>query len=228
MSASFTLHPQDAHFLDIFTHDIRSPLLGVSGCLSELEHVIAVMPDNDEPKADLAHIKDGLARVEAMLNGLMTISRRSRPETIIEDIDMNTVLAEAVGLVQAASGPLDVEVMPLPPCRADRASMVEVFVHLLRNAVRAGSPVTVSGQRGARLRYTVTDQGRGLSESMKRRCFEMFTTDGPGDGIGLSLARHHVIRQRGWLRLRNLDNGGCQAEVSLPPQAFAPNPEEIS
>jgi signal transduction histidine kinase len=151
-----------------------------------------------------------------MLNGLMTISRRSRPAMLIEDMDMNTVLAEAIGIIQAASGPLDVEVMPLPPCRADRASMVEVFVHLLRNAVRAGSPVTVSGQRGARLSYTVTDRGRGLSEPMRRRCFEMFTTDGPGDGIGLSLARHHVIRQRGWLRLWNIDDGGCRAEVSMP------------
>ena len=174
------------------------------------------MPDNDEPKEDLAHIKDGLARIEAMLNGLMTISRRSRPTTIIEDLDMNTVLAEAIGLIQAASGPLDVEVMPLPPCRAARASMVEVFVHLLRNAVRSGSPVTVRGQRGARRSYTGTDRGRGLSEPRKRRCFEMFTTDGPGDGIGLSLARHHVIRQRGWLRLRNIEDGGCQAEVSMP------------
>lgn len=225
MSTSFTLHPQDAHFLDIFTHDIRSPLLGAYGCVNELEYGIEDIPGSDELRVDLAHLKDGLARIEAMLGGLMAISRRSRPAVITEELDMNAVLEEIIKQLESESGPLEIELMPLPPCRADRASMVVVFTQLLRNAVRAGGQITVTGQRGARLSYTVTDQGSGLSETMKRRCFEMFTTDGSGDGIGLSLARHHVIRQHGWLRLSNLSAGGCQAEVSLPLQQRQKNPE---
>jgi len=216
MSSPLTFHPQDAHFLDIFTHDIRSPLLGVYGCLSELEHVIEVLPDNDESKADLADIKAGLSRMESMLNGLLTISRRSRPGLRLAEVDMSAVLTAAIEQVQSESGPIDIEVTPLPTCRADLDAMVETFTHLLRNAARAGGPITVTGWRGERLHYTITDSGPGLSESMKRRCFELFAGDGSGDGIGLSLARHHVIRQHGWLRLRSLDRGGCQAEVSLP------------
>ena len=219
MPASLTFHPQDAHFLDIFTHDLRSPLLGVYGYLSELERVIEEIPDNDTPKADLADIKDGLARMETMLDGLLSICRRSRPALSIEDIDMDSLLAEVIAQVQAECGPIDIEVAPLPPCRADRNSLQVALIHLLHNAVRAGGPITIDGQRGERLCYTITDQGSGLSDSMRRQCFELFATDGSGDGIGLSLARHHVIRQHGWLRLRNLSSGGCRAEVSLPLQS---------
>lgn len=215
MPAPFTFHPRDTHLLDIFAHDLRSPLLGVQGCLGELERALGELPGNELLLEDLGDVKDGLGRVEALLAGLLTICRRSRPPLQPEPLDMEAVLADAIAQVERDRGPLPVTLSPLPVCTADRAALTEAFVHLLDNAARAGGPITVAGEVGERTTYTITDSGGGLSEGIRRHAFELFASDTDGEGIGLSLARHLIILHRGWLRLRSVE-GGCRVEVSLP------------
>jgi signal transduction histidine kinase len=215
MPDPFTFHPRDAHLLDVFAHDLRSPLLGMQGCLGELQHVIVDRPDDTEMLEDFAALQSGLTRIEALLTGLMTICRRSRPQLNPEPLDMSEVIADAIAQVEESRGPLSITVGPLPPCHADRAALTEAFVHLIDNAARIDGPIQIAGEVGERPTYTITDTGGGLSSAVKRSAFELFVSGTGGEGIGLSLARHLLILHRGWLRLHSTETG-CRAEVSLP------------
>ena len=215
MPDRFILHPDSVHLIDIFAHDLRSPLLGVRGCLKELQHAAATLPGGEALSEDFAEINDGIRDIEALLSGLLTICRRSRPKLTMTDVDMNALAAEAASAVARRRNAADITIAELPPCRGDRALLTEAFTHLLDNAVQAGAPVTVTGARADRVQYIITDQGSGLSKAMKHEAYTLFATDGDGDGIGLSLARHILILHRGWLRLRD-GPAGCAAEISLP------------
>jgi signal transduction histidine kinase len=214
MTDPFTFHPQDTHLLDIFAHDLRSPLLGMQGCLGEIERALSEQPDCTPFLEDLGDVKDGLARVEELLTGLLTICRRSRPTLQLQRLDMAAVCADAIAQVEQARGPLSITLSHLPDCTADRAMLTEALVHLLDNAARAGGPITIDGEAGARITYRITDSGSGMSASIRRRAFGLFSSDTDGEGIGLSLARHLIILHRGWLRLSNTERGCC-IEVSM-------------
>jgi signal transduction histidine kinase len=216
MPDPFTFHPQDVHLLDIFAHDLRTPLLGVQGCLDEIRHVVADSPVGAELAEDLADARSGLSRVEELLAGLLTLCRRSRPQLSPEEIDMSTLLDAIVPRIEARHGPLSLLRDPLPSCHADRAAIAEVFTHLLEHAARRGGAIHISGQADERVRYVITDTGGALSEEQQRRAFDLFATrTHDDDGIGLSLARHLLILHRGWLRLHGTAEG-CRIELSLP------------
>ena len=215
MPAPFTLHPRDTHLLDIFAHDLRSPLLGMHGCIGELERALGERPDSAQLLEDLSDVKDGLGRVEDLLTGLLTICRRSRPSLQTERLDMAAVFADAIAQVEQERGPLSVTVTPLPDCTADRVMLTEALVHLLDNAARAGGPITIDGEAGERITYRITDSGDGMSAKIRRSAFELFKSNTDGEGMGLSIARHLIILHRGWLRLGSI-KGGCRVEVSMP------------
>ena len=213
MPEPFTLHPSDVPLLDVFAHDLRSPLLGVRGFLSEIQRSAEATPGTEEIREDLVEVQEGIEHIETLINGLLTLCRRSRRPLQPEALDMNAVVRQAIAQVEAHRGPQPITLAPLPPCQGDRAPLTEVFVHLLDNAAQPGGPSQIEGERGDRIHYRIIDSGPGFSPEMRRRAFELFC--GAGDGIGLSLARHLLIMHSGWLRLTNTDTG-CKAEVSLP------------
>lgn len=103
----------------------------------------------------------------------------------------------------------------------ERASLLELLVILMRNAVEA-----MSGEGAARVElrasdsevlFSVQDDGPGFPEEVLARDFEPgYTTKETGSGFGLFLARRIVDDQGGALQVANRPEGGAQVEVSLP------------
>jgi nitrogen fixation/metabolism regulation signal transduction histidine kinase len=97
----------------------------------------------------------------------------------------------------------------------------QALINLLKNAVEAGPPVTISWSLvsvagGRQLEIAVRDQGPGLSNTANL-FVPFFTTKPGGSGIGLVLCRQIAEGHGGTLELRNAESGrGCVARLTLP------------
>jgi C4-dicarboxylate-specific signal transduction histidine kinase len=126
-----------------------------------------------------------------------------------------TSAAELISRYRASRG--------LPPVSADSGQLVQVFLHILTNAVDAvaGVPsprITVATRsENGHVEWICADNGPGISEP--ERVFDPFYTTKPvgkGTGLGLS-ASYGIIKEHGGsITCHNREGGGAEFVVSLP------------
>jgi hypothetical protein len=111
----------------------------------------------------------------------------------------------------------------------------DALLRVLDNACRYSSPETTVrvrtrveavgvGEASALRRHgvvTIADRGKGLSRAHAQRAFEPFwrapeRSQGPGQGLGLAIARHLIDAQGGWIELRSELGVGTEVEIWLP------------
>jgi two-component system NtrC family sensor kinase len=105
----------------------------------------------------------------------------------------------------------------------------QVFMNLLLNASQAiegsGKITIFTRRRGAAVRISIRDTGRGIPVALQRRIFEpYFTTKGSqkGTGLGLSISREIVEGLGGSLAFRSRPNAGTEFVVTLPARTSLP------
>ena len=106
---------------------------------------------------------------------------------------------------------------------ADPRRMAQVAVNLIQNAVKyapEGSRVTVRlWEEAGRARFTVEDEGPGISPEELETIFEPFArADGAkeGSGLGLALCRGLVLAHGGTIRAENGAGGGLVIRGEVP------------
>jgi len=114
------------------------------------------------------------------------------------------------------------EVAEIPVILGDAAAIREMLTNLIFNAVDAmpeGGTITMAARVDRDdVLLTVSDTGVGMSEEVRRRCFEPFfsTKDQHGTGLGLSLVHATVQRHRGTLNVDSTPGQGTTFVVRLP------------
>jgi PAS domain S-box-containing protein len=232
----------------VASHDLRSPLVNIQGfsqrlgrSLDELERQVdscdsladlkrAALPLLQERMpAALEYIRASGVKMDAIINGLLRLSRAGRMVLRSERLDMNRILEASASAMafqlQEAEGVLQLEL--LPPCKADPVQTAQVFSNLLDNAIkyrRPGQPlvIRVSGRvQGALAVYSVEDNGIGISLEHRARIFDIFQRldpQGPtrGEGLGLTLVRRMVERNGGRIWVESAAASGSRFCVELP------------
>jgi PAS domain S-box-containing protein len=239
------------HLIYVTSHDLRSPMLNIQGFSQRIEErcrdlvrLIAVespsVANREElagiltqhlPKA-LGYVRTSVDKMDALINGLLRLSRLGRAGLRREQLDLNAVLRDvrdAMAFPIQSAGVV-IEVSPLPPCHGDAGQINQVFTNLLDNAIKYRDPVrplriTVTGRvEGARAIYCVADTGRGIAAKHRDRIWEIFfraNPEGPakGEGIGLNLVRRIVERHDGEIWVESTEGEGSRFHVALPTTA---------
>ena len=234
--------------LYVASHDLRSPLVNIQGfsqrlakALDELgrhqekaasmeEFRAAVAPLlQDRMPASLEFIRASGAKMDAIINGLLTLSRAGRMVLRAETLDMNALLKACSATLafqfQSVDGTLVVD--DLPSCVADPVQVTQILSNLLDNAIKyrhRDRPlvVRVSGSAGPGIAvYTVEDNGVGIAPEHRERIWEIFQRldpQGPipGDGLGLTLVRRMAERNGGRIRVESAPENGCRFFLELP------------
>jgi len=234
--------------LYVASHDLRSPLVNIQGFSQRLAKSLdeirraqaaagslealnaAIAPHlTERMPASLEFIRASGARMDAIINGLLTLSRAGRMVLRAEDLDMNAVLdscsANLAFQLQSVEGVL--ETGDLPRCRADAAQATQIVSNLLDNAIKYRHPdrplrVRVSGQVAeAFCEYVVEDNGVGIAPEHRERIWEIFQRldpQGPipGDGLGLTLVRRMAERNGGRIWVDGAPENGCRFHLELP------------
>lgn len=111
------------------------------------------------------------------------------------------------------------------PVAISQARLTVAISHLFGNAARAiGTQGSVrlrvdAEPRSRMVRFEVSDDGRGMSEPVRRRALEPFFTTKTrqiGTGLGLSLVRSLVARCGGSIEIESAPRRGTRVVVRLP------------
>ena len=235
-------------FVQVASHDLRAPLVNIRGfgdmlasACDRARAAVAGIQDEESLRAkllplldeeipeSLGYIRDGSSKMDALLAGLLNVSRIGSAALTIEQLDMNQMVAEIVksmefSVEQAGAG---VQVDALPPCRGDATQLGQVFSNLLDNALKYLDPsrpgvIRVSAdQKRNEVVYCVEDNGIGIDAEHQDAIFGLFYRLNPdrggGQGLGLTIVRRSLDRQGGKIWLESTLNQGSKFFVSLPP-----------
>lgn len=214
-----------ATFAYVASHDLRSPLRGISQLAQWIEED---MPDGlpDEVSEHLRMMQSRIFRMEGLLDDLLAYSRVGRIEGDIVAVDVAELCRDLFDLLAPPAG-FRLELGEGLPAFS---TLVTPFTLVLRNLIgnaikhraRDEGTVAVSAQEeGGVYIFTVADDGPGIPPEYHERVFGLFQTLRPrdeveGSGMGLALVRKIVELYGGTVRLESDGESGSRFIFTWP------------
>jgi light-regulated signal transduction histidine kinase (bacteriophytochrome) len=224
-------------FAYVASHDLSEPLRTIGGFGGLIERRYGERLDEDG-RAMLGHITAGAARLQALIDGLLSYARVSTAQRHVEPVDLDALTSEVLSTISPALAERDaqVEVEPLPTVEGERGQLAQLLQNLILNAVKFTADdvtpqVAISARsiHDGRWEISVADRAVGIAAGQAERIFEMFqrgTADRTraGTGIGLALCARIAERHGGGIRVEPNPGGGSIFAVDLPGAPGAPPP----
>jgi signal transduction histidine kinase len=201
-------------------HEVNNPLAGTANYLTMAQEDLAA--GRSAEAADLiVRARQGVDRVGDLTRRLLSLS--APPPMSRQPLDLRQAIEQAAALAaagQADPAPaLDLHLGETPlTVRGDLASLTQLFLNLLLNAVQAGSRrIEVTADAEAPLaRIEVADDGPGLAPEVRDRLFEAFVSTRGSTGLGLAICRGIVEEHGGRIAGGTRPGGGTRFTVELP------------
>ena len=208
------------------SHDLRAPLRAVAGYTDIFRKDFGKdLPP--EALVFLDKIARSTARMQRLVNDVLSISRVSRAEVDLHPIELQSFIEDIVEQNVSMQEPCATIIIKTPHrAIADDASLGQAISNLLANAVKfvpAGTKpvVTVRSEaKEGRVRIWFEDNGIGIKPEHRSKLFGMFQrlTMDPryeGTGIGLAIVRKAVERMGGTVGVEPGQISGSRFWVDL-------------
>ncbi len=214
--------------LNSISHDLRTPLVSITGALSSLqEEEIAL--DTEARRSLVENAREEAERLNRLVGNLLDMTRIEAGALKLtrELCDVQDVIGAALESLgeRLRSRPLTVESPPDLLAPLDFVLIVQVLVNLLDNALKyspPGTPIEVLARvEGGDVIIQVTDRGIGIPPDDLERVFDkFFRVQRPGQvggtGLGLSICKGIVEAHAGRIWVQNRAGGGTVVAVALP------------
>lgn len=234
MQAELALREADRRkdeFLATLAHELRNPLAPIASAVE----VLRLSPKGAQAVAAREMIQRQVAHMVRLIDDLLDVSRITRGRLMLrtQRVSLAEVIDQAMEgclpHLERAGQELRISLPPQPLyLDADPLRLAQVFLNLLNNASKYGSPgglIRLSAeQEGSWLVVRVIDTGIGIAPERLPDLFELFSqvdqsASGPraGLGIGLALSRNLVEMHGGSIEARSAGLGrGTEVIVRLP------------
>ncbi|MDJ0764676.1 MAG: ATP-binding protein [Myxococcota bacterium] len=199
----------------------RDPAIGVSE-----ETLSSLCQALDQLKQGVDRAEQSGKRIQDTMATLRSIHRDARgkgPQLVDLGLELNLAIrvaeqetAAAVKIVRSDA--------PLQLVTAVPLQLAEALGAIVKNAIQAaqvrpdGRVEISTAQRGDTLRIVVSDNGPGMTESIRKRAFMPFFTTKPigqALGLGLTLAEGAIHKMGGTICLESVVGKGTHAVVTL-------------
>lgn len=218
-------------FAYVASHDLRAPLRAIDHLATWItEDAGELLPPRS--REHLSKMRGRIARMERLLEDLLTYSRAGRQRGIPARIRMPDLVARVVDVL---SPPDDFSVAvsgDTLPIYTLAVPLETVLRNLIGNAIkhhdRSDGRVVVHTERmGEWLRISVRDDGPGINPAFHERIFQMFQTLRPrdeveGSGIGLSVVKKIIENMGGRIELESTPGQGSTFIFTWP---LEPDPD---
>ena len=175
-----------------------------------------------------------LQEMEQMVGGALDLVRGSGTDEAVQPVDIMSLLESVRDDAKLGGGTVEIEGNAGAPYPGRPQALKRCLANLIDNALKYGHAAQIAlTDDGRACEIRIRDRGPGIPERELGRVFEPFyrlersrNRDTGGSGLGLTIARDIARAHRGELALRNLEQGGIEAVLTLPrPRAAdAPNP----
>jgi two-component system sensor kinase FixL len=228
-------------FAYVASHDLQEPLRKIHTFSERLLKHRASRLD-EELRHDLDRIRNSATRMQALIDGLLALSRAStRPQNFLP-VDLGHIVGEVAADLEEQIGQVHgrVETGHLPTIQGDPLQMRQLFQNLIANGLKfhrreepplirisgrylrgrdEGPPQTHLGEEYCRI--LVEDNGIGFEEKNSDRIFGVFQRLHSrdvyeGTGIGLAICRRIVERHGGQIIAHGFPGQGSRFEIFLP------------
>jgi K+-sensing histidine kinase KdpD len=223
------LEQDRSEFMHMLSHDLKNPLMAVTGYASLLERTEAL---GEKGQRFLDEINIAADRMLEMITHLLdTVEQDEAIELVQEVVDMEKTIAQALRDTEGAALPKSIEVTAVTQgtpytINGDGLRLYHMVLNLVDNAIKYSpdfTEVTVtSSYEDERLLIQVADQGPGIPEKDLPQVFDKFfrgIQEGlptKGSGVGLSAVKGIVTAHQGSIRAENLPERGALFTVELP------------
>ncbi len=204
------------------SHDLKSPLITISGFLGMLEQD-TIAGDSRRIKDDIKYIRDGTKKMKRRLDDLLELSRIGRLVNPPQEVPLSKLAHEVADLVagQIARQRVRVNISPnLPVVYGDPSQLREVLQNLVDNAVKymgdQPEPRLEIGVRqdGAETVFYVQDNGIGIDPRYRDKVFGLFETldrQTGNTGVGLAIVKQIIEVHGGriWVESEGVGQGSA-------------------
>ena len=201
------------------SHDLRSPLMTISGFVSLLERDLQT-GNVERVEHDKSRIRSGVESMGRLLDDLLRISRAG---TVLSDqhtVPLGEPARRAVQLATAQQNDPKIDIViesDLPTAHADPGRLQQVFQNLVENAVKY-----MGDQNEPRIRIAsrqdqtetvvfVQDNGMGIDPVDHGKIFEVFerldSDRSTGSGIGLAVVQRIIEAHKGRVWVESAGRG---------------------
>ena len=231
-----------SEFLSRMSHDLRTPINGILGMLTIMEH----SQDDQLRQQDCRRkIRASAEHLLSLVNDVLQVSKleSGRPAQVEEPFDLRDTLESCMTILSPLAEEKKVA-LTLDEFSPEHSRLVgnplylkQILMNVIDNAIKYNRP---HGSVSIRVRETsfldgvascqfiVEDTGIGIGEEFLKHIFEPFTQEHPGAGtsyagvgLGMSIVKKLVDQAKGAVEVESRPGRGTVVRITLPLQADA-------
>lgn len=208
------------------SHDLRAPLRSVLG----LAQLIDAENNKEQIHKYVGLMEKSIQKLDSFILDLTNFSRNSRLDVIIEEIDFNKLIDEAMDNLQFMDKASQVKVVREFDSKlsfySDQIRLSVILQNLLSNAFKYADKnksesylkIRITKQDSLLL-LEFEDNGIGIIDAYIDKLFSMFfraSQDSYGSGLGLYITRQVVEKLGGSIHVKSVYQQGTSFLVKLP------------
>jgi two-component system sensor histidine kinase KdpD len=215
--------------LNSISHDLRTPLVSITGALSSLSNDQVSLDESDR-RSLIETASEEADRLNRLVGNLLDMTRlesgamRLKPDAAdIQDL-IGSSLEEVSSRLGSRTMLVDVP-DDLPLVSMDFVLIQRVLVNVIDNALKyspAETQIEIKAtMAGAFVEIMVADQGVGIPQEDLTRIFDKFyrvqrPNNVNGTGLGLAICKGIVDAHGGFISAENRHGGGTIITIALP------------
>jgi two-component system NtrC family sensor kinase len=214
-------------------HELNNPLASASSLIqTDIELIQEQVEKRQVDQAlleDLAYSLKELNKTKEIVKSILDLSRQS--QTYVEDVDMNSVIDEALQVLHNQYKSMEVIVEKhydpnLPTIQGNFSNLGQVLINIVNNALQALpdgrgtiSFFTSCRQDTESIVVECRDSGIGIPPEIMKDIFKPFFTTkdvGRGTGLGLYVSYEIIKKHEGEIRVSSEVGKGTTFTIVLP------------
>lgn len=204
------------------SHDLRAPIRAINGYTRIILEDYAEKFDEEGMKI-LYAITSNSKKMGELIDDLLAFSRLGRKQVTFSEVDMTDLVRSVMDelLFEDGAHVSNFNIGTLPPAKADKALIKQVWINLISNAIKyskhkAQTHIEIGAyEKDSLIVYYVKDEGAGFDMQYYDKLFGVFQRlhsqeEFEGTGIGLAIVQKIVHRHNGtvWADSK-LNEGTC-------------------